>query len=222
MDTKPKPIVIFDLDDTLYNELDYLKSAFLEIAQYINKDSDNDVASIFEEMMRLYHSKSNVFVEILNRYDTKATKEELLHLYRNHSPNIKLSDERKLVLDFLKNKGVKMGLLTDGRSRQQRSKIKALGLDEYFTEIVISEEFGSEKPNENNFLYFEKAFGIGQYFYIGDNVSKDFLSPNRLGWTSVCIIDNGDNIHKQDFSLERAYLPTFTLKDFRDIIKVLD
>ena len=33
---------------------------------------------------------------------------------------------------------------------------------------------------------------------MGDNLKKDFLTPNRLGWQTVCLRDDGRNIHKQD------------------------
>ena len=28
-------------------------------------------------------------------------------------------------------------------------------------------------------------------------MEKDFIAPNKLGWTTVCLLDNGMNIHKQ-------------------------
>ena len=30
-------VVVFDLDDTLYNELDYLKSAFIDLSKQLDK-----------------------------------------------------------------------------------------------------------------------------------------------------------------------------------------
>ncbi len=222
MDIKNKPIVIFDLDDTLFNELDYLKSAFSEIAKHIATEINSEQQTVFDDMLSLYHNNANVFAEILERHKTGFGIQDLLHIYRHHEPSIQLLEDRNLVLDNLKSKGIKMGLLSDGRSLQQRNKIKALHLNDYFEEIIISEEFGSEKPNENNYLYFQSLYGEGDYFYIGDNVSKDFVSPNKLGWTSICILDNGNNIHKQDFNRPSHYLPSITLKNFKDLIELLN
>ena len=53
-------IVVFDLDDTLVKEIDYLKSAFKAIA--VKVDSTND--SLFNQMLFWYQNKENVFQNI--------------------------------------------------------------------------------------------------------------------------------------------------------------
>jgi len=112
--------------------------------------------------------------------------------------------------------------LTDGRSVQQRNKIEALNLNQWFTEIVISEEFGSEKPNINNYTHFENTFGHGNYYYIADNLSKDFISPNKLNWTTICLKDSGQNIHKQNAEiLDDIYLPKHTISSFKRILDII-
>ena len=95
-----------------------------------------------------------------------------------------------------------------------------MDIEDLFDLIVVSEEFGSEKPSENNFLTFHQ-FGTAQYFYISDNVKKDFVSPKKLGWTTVCLLDDGQNIHTQNFNTEEAYLPEIkinALSELQDII----
>ena len=57
----------------------------------------------------------------------------------------------------LRRKNIRLGIISDGRSRTQRNKLRALGLD-WIEDVVISEEFGSEKPCEANYLYFEKKY----------------------------------------------------------------
>ena len=75
----------------------------------------------------------------------------------------------------------------------------------FFNAIVISEEFGSEKPHINNYLYFQNKFPDKNYTYIGDNTSKDFVSANSLNWTTICLLDKGDNIHKQNFNVSQEF-----------------
>src|SRR5690606_20317114 len=109
---------------------------------------------------------------------------QLLEIYRNHVPQIDLSEDTKEILLKIKETGYKLGLITDGRSITQRNKLKALEIEELFDKIIISEEFGSTKPDERNF----KAFlmdEIDEYFYVADNPKKDFIVPNKLGWTSI-------------------------------------
>ena len=57
-----------------------------------------------------------------------------------------------------------------------------------------------------------------QYIYIGDNPKKDFITPNRLGWTTIGILDSGQNIHSQDVCIGNEYLPQRWVKSFTDII----
>jgi putative hydrolase of the HAD superfamily len=57
-----------------------------------------------------------------------------------------------------------------------------------------------------------------EYVYIADNTQKDFITPNKLGWTTICLLDKGQNIHKQNFELSNEYLPKFTINSFEEII----
>ncbi len=225
---KTKKVVIFDLDDTLYYEINYLKSAYREIAillfnvQRIGSTEED----IFNEMLSIYKKGRNVFDEILTVYNIKNYKvSDLIKYYRNHQPNISLTCEVENVLTFLKESDVGMGLITDGRSVQQRAKIKALGLDKYLSHIVISGEFGSEKPNIENYKSCMKFFGDKEndFFYVGDNVKKDFFSPKLLGWKSVCLKDKGCNIHPQNIKVENEYKPDFeifSLNELKSIIQL--
>jgi len=203
--------VVFDLDDTIVKEIEYLKSAFNSIAKYV--DIKNE--TLFEQMMEWYFDKQNVFQNVINQYQNIEIQ-TLKNIYRNHFPNFNSqSEERNLLID-LKNKGYKLGLITDGFSITQRNKIKALNIENLFDLIIISEEFGSEKPNKKNYEVFHQ-FKTDDYYYIGDNVKKDFVIPNELGWKTICILDDGNNIHKQDFNKEVLYLPQIRLSNLLDI-----
>lgn len=215
-------VVVFDLDDTLYNEVDFLKSAYKEISIKIAVEINVSNEIVYEDMLEYFYAKKNVFEDILLKYNSHLSVLELLNLYRNHKPQINLSEDKIEVLNFFKSKHVSLGLLTDGRSVQQRNKIEALNLNQWFTEIVISEEFGSEKPNINNYTHFENTFGHGNYYYIADNLSKDFISPNKLNWTTICLKDSGQNIHKQNAEiLDDIYLPKHTISSFKNILDII-
>ncbi|TGV01585.1 HAD family hydrolase [Flavivirga rizhaonensis] len=224
MTTKTNKTVIFDLDDTLYNEIDFLKSAYKDISKEIANDVNTDAESIYNDMLAYYYKNENVFEVVIKKYCTCYSIQDLLRVYRNHQPKLELSKDRQDVLNSLKNKHINLGLLTDGRSVQQRNKIKALNLEEWFSEIIISEEYGSEKPDINNYKYFEKVYGKGSYYYVGDNIRKDFITPNKLDWTTICLADKGLNIHKQDkvFTLNEEYLAKYTVSKFADILSFID
>lgn len=221
---KTKNIVVFDLDDTLYKEIEYLKSAYREIAKQISKSVSCNKEAIYSDLWQFYTGNLNAFDLVLKKYKPDLAIEDLLITYRNHFPNLLLSESTKTVLDFLKEKQIQLGLITDGRSIQQRNKLKALGIESYFSEIVISEEFGSEKPDLRNFKHFENHFGNAQYYYIGDNIKKDFVAPNALGWVTIRLKDNGLNIHKSpnDFKNNKSYCPQFEVDELTEILKILN
>jgi len=209
--------VIFDLDDTLTYEIDYLKSAYKEIAIILDEDNKD---RLYSEMIGLYENGKDIF-EIVTRRYTSHSKIDLLSFYHHHKPSIKLSEEAREILNFCREKEYKLGLITDGRSITQRNKLKSLGIEEEFDKIIISEEFGSSKPDERNFKEFVEN-GITEYFYIADNPKKDFLVPNKLGWKSICLIDRGNNIHLQDFNLPEEYLPCCYIRCLREILPLLN
>ena len=222
-------VICFDLDDTLYKEIDYLKSAYREIACFaaghLNGcgDSVNTMTSkAYEWMMNAYRNGRNSF-EALNHFlGLDIPVVDYLSIYRKHKPNISLSEEVVHVLSVLKEQGIILGLITDGRSIQQRHKIEALGLSAYFDDdnLVISEEFGSEKPSLVNYSYFiDKYSDCPDFTYVGDNLKKDFIAPNYLGWRTVCLMDDGKNIHKQEWEkLDKTSSPLIKIDSLLELL----
>jgi putative hydrolase of the HAD superfamily len=141
---------------------------------------------------------------------------ELLKLYREHRPDISLYPDAQRFLSELAKKNIPAGLITDGRSITQRNKLASLGIKNYFRDIIISEEFGSEKPDSRNYEYFVKKYPNSSFCFIGDNTTKDFIIPKKLGWTTVCIADKGNNIHSQRFN--GSPVPQHIVSSFNDII----
>lgn len=203
--------IVFDLDDTIVKEIEYLKSAFCEIVNHVNSEDVN----LYNQMMEWYFQKENVFQNLI-KLNPNLELMELKNIYRNHHPNFNSQSLEKHFLTKLKEKNYKLGLITDGFSVTQRNKIKALDIENLFDLIVISEEFGTEKPNLKNYEIFHQ-FNTEEYYYIGDNVSKDFVSPNQLGWKTIGVLDDGNNIHNQDFNKDAKYLPLRKVKSILEL-----
>jgi putative hydrolase of the HAD superfamily len=185
-----KAVVVFDLDDTLYNEMDYLRSAYIAIAENLDPEHWR---SLFAKMFSLFRSKEDVFRFVSLKYE--IDKLELIETYRAHNPELRAFDGVLKTMRTIKKRGGKIGVITDGRKSTQTVKIKALGILPLLDKIVISEEIGSEKPDLNNYLIIEKTFPDCNYLYMADNLRKDFITPNTLGWQTIGLIDNGLNMH---------------------------
>jgi len=217
-----KKIIIFDLDDTLYYEINYLISAYKEIA--MNIEVKYFVSNIFPFMIKTFYDGKNVFKELNKRYSLDIPVENYLLQYRNHFPHICLTQEIKEVLTtLLKTEKIVLGLLTDGREITQKNKIKALKLEQFIKgeNIVISETIGSAKPSLHNYLYFQQKYDNAEFIYVGDNVNKDFIAPNQLNWITICLLDSGKNIHRQDFSIDSKYLPQYKISNMKELLMIL-
>ncbi|WP_299128710.1 HAD family hydrolase [uncultured Winogradskyella sp.] len=206
-------VIVFDLDDTLYNELDFLKSAYQFIAKQLQPKYWEP---LYASMFSLYRNKENVFEILSSKHNIE--KQLLIEMYRNHVPNINLFEGALEIIEATKVKEGKIGIITDGRSKTQMAKIKSLGIEDLIGKIVISEDLGTEKPNPNNFKAIETHFPNSTYWYIADNLKKDFVAPNALSWKSVCLLDNGKNIHYQSYKyMDKEYQPKAFIQSYKEV-----
>lgn len=219
--TQKSRVVVFDLDDTLYKERDFLQSAYREIATVV-ESSDGAPQGIYDQMLRWWQKGDNVFRLLIETYNVELTVDDLLTIYRSHVPAICLDETVRNLLDRLHQHSV-LGVITDGRSMTQRHKVEALGLSAYMDEqdILISEETGYGKPSDEPFRQIMEFHPSCSYYYIGDNPAKDFEAPNRLGWTTICLLDDGHNIHRQDFSLPPQMLPKYKVSQLTEIENII-
>ena len=207
-------VIVFDLDDTLYNELEFLKSAYRQIAKHLEP---KNWKPLYSKMFSLYRCNENVFNALSEEYKIEVL--QLIEIYRNHIPEIQLFDNVLDILNAIKNKKGKLGIITDGRVKTQSAKLKALGIEELFDKIVISEAIGTEKPNKANFTTIERTFTGSKYYYIADNIKKDFITPNALGWKTIGLIDNGLNIHNNThLYYDDLHKPNVIIESYKEMI----
>lgn len=217
----PSKVVVFDLEDTLYQEFDFLKSGYHAVADYLTKSFG--IHDLYAEMMDAYQAgEKDVFQKVLDHHHLNIDKSELADVYRYHIPQIHLDSKVRSVLEQLQGR-YHLAIITDGRPRTKRNIINALGLSEFFEwpDIYISDEVGHLKTAPYSFEKIMERYPDCEYMYVGDNPAKDFLVPNRLGWITVCLLDNGQNIHPQDFSLPEEYLPKKTINNIGELLSLI-
>ncbi|MCM1519985.1 MAG: HAD family hydrolase [Lachnoclostridium sp.] len=208
--------IAFDLDDTLYQEIEFVRSAYRRIC---GQDNHRLLSQMMEA--KTPAEAFDLACESIADLNIQTT----LNIYRNQLPDIVLDARVKGLLEWMKLEILNLALITDGRSITQRNKIRALGLNDYFSDeaIFISEECGHDKTDEYSFLRLMNQHPGDSYIYIGDNPQKDFLIPNKLGWTTVCLRDKGENIHSQCFNkLSCEYLPQIIIDDLSQLHQIID
>lgn len=224
-------LIAFDLDDTLYKERDFVISGYRAVAHDL---AAIDNAFNFDEMVHVMTTAPvNPFDSLAEYLHNRSIQQSIVldydiprmvATYRNHFPDIK-ADNSIATIRRLKTDGYHIGLITDGRTSTQTNKIKALGLDRIIApdNISISEAVGGEKHTP---LPFERMMklnpDINSFVYVGDNPMKDFLWPNRLGWTTILLIDDGRNVHSQQVSLPSDdYRPKYRIKSLDELPALL-
>ena len=76
----------------------------------------------------------------------------------------------------------------------------------------------AKKPNLHNFKLVENLNINKKFIYIADNTSKDFIAPNALNWDTICLVNNGQNIHKQNFDLDDKFMAKNKIYKLSDLI----
>lgn len=218
-------IVVFDLDDTIYPELDYVKSGLKAVANFLEKKYD--LMGFYKESTEVIKSGkfNNKFEIALSHLGVKSNKkliEEMIKCYDSHSPKIRLYKDFKSIIEFLDNKYT-LSIITDGIPLTQKNKIKALNIESLFKVIIYTNSFGIEyqKPSQKSFVMIENIFNVNgkECIYIADNVKKDFLAPNKLGWISAQI-KRKEGIYREEIPETENHKPQIIVNNLLDMKEI--
>lgn len=213
--------IVFDLDDTLYMEKQYVISGFQEVDLWVQRHYN--VHGFFEKAISLFNQghRGHIFNEALELLNTDIEYEmilQMLKVYREHLPKIQLYPDARWALQYFCDKAV-TGLLTDGFLVAQRQKVKALDIGSYFKSIVYSDEWGREywKPSPVPYIRMSTKMGIDpkQCVYIGDNPQKDFITAKRLGWTTICV-KRADDLYSAA-AIDSEYLADYQISTLYEL-----
>lgn len=202
---------IFDLDDTLYCEHDYVKSGFYSVASFLAKANpfldEEELAEHFI-MEWKQNGRGKVFNHVCDRYGIQVDVKQLVDVYRKHEPSIHLYEDAVLCLKRLTEKKIPIGIITDGNSTMQWNKLRALGLDKQIPSIIVTDDLGGSefwKPHPLAFQRMSEFLKVDMEdcVYIGDNPNKDFITAKKLGLHTIRIVrEIGDHMQT---NLDQGY-----------------
>jgi len=187
-------IIVFDLDDTLYPERQYVRSGFRAVSTFL-QEAGIVKLDVFPSMWSLFvaDERASIFNRVLEDCGIAPAQnliDSLIAVYRSHQPDITLYPDARAVLDYFYKRRM-LALLSDGHAQTQTLKLAALNIARYFDTAVLTDELGRDcwKPSPAGFEKIMRTLGgiPAAYVYIADNPLKDFAAPRSLGWHTMCV-----------------------------------
>ena len=187
-------VAVFDVDDTLYLERDYVHSGFSAVAAWAEETLG--LPGLFDTAWGLFltGTRSTTLTDAFTRLGRPMSTAETaaaVGVYREHAPDIRLCADAVDLLDRI-GATAQIAIITDGPAPSQRAKIKALGLASRADLIVVTAEHGADwgKPSTHAFRHVQQQLAAAPdaCIYVADNPSKDFAGPKALGWNTVRIV----------------------------------
>lgn len=185
-------IIVFDLDDTLYEELTFVKSGFSAVSDFLEYNFGISSSESYEFMVnRLELGRGKIFDDTLLHFGVlhKKTVNRCLTVYRKHFPRIQLNQDAE---DFLVRFAHEpLYIVTDGNKMVQNNKIIALGLRKLVKHVFITHRYGVKhaKPSPYCFqrICENEKVEPHEVVYVGDNPHKDFVGIKPLGFQTIRI-----------------------------------
>jgi len=216
--------IAFDLDGTLYPNYRLnirllpfllkewrLLSAFGKARTIIRKQQEENIKNLSQfnsqfPILNFYDYQAELTAKILSA-DSKMIKEKIETLiYRGWEPlfkKVKLFKGVIELLDALKKAGFKMGLMSDF---PPETKLKYLGISNYWDVVHCSEDSGTLKPHPLSFVKLADAMALPpeKILYVGNSHSYDIVGACRArmktAWLKSAL--SGKKILKPDFSFK--------------------
>jgi len=185
--------VLFDLDDTLYPENEFVLSGYRAVARELAALGECEYESAFNCMQTAFRASGRkaVFPGLLSNFPGLSMKlEAMVRVYREHVPDIRLFPGYRTLLDEI-GKNYRLGMITDGLPAVQRGKVRALGIEHLFEKIIYSWDYGEErqKPHLYPFALMLETLGIPPQsaLFVGDNPEKDGQGARGAGMFYVSV-----------------------------------
>jgi putative hydrolase of the HAD superfamily len=205
---------VFDIDDTLYLERDYVASGFRAVGQWAAHWLG--IANFAEVSNSIFDSgvRSRIFDQAAESFGlepSSALIQSMVEIYRTHTPQISLAPDAVNALPAITRRWP-VAVLTDGPPASQSAKAQALGVTEFANPIVLTGCLGTGfgKPHPKGFEQIQKAVAASRFIYIADNPHKDFAGPHSLGWGTVRVRRSG-GLHSAAESIQHP--PDFEVPD---------
>ncbi len=201
--------IIFDFDGTLYDLIDPFRKAFIEVFGYEHEHMNELVQlhrsyndAVFDQISSGEMSMEDAYIyriqKALADYDVFISEEkaqEFQDSYAAFQKKIEMSSTICGLLALLNDAHVTCGVITNGESDHQWTKLDAVGVTKYIPRdhIIVSGDVPVQKPNPEIFRLMEQKLGgePSDFVYVGDSIPVDIAAAKSAGWKAVWIDRRG-------------------------------
>lgn len=226
MSAAPFRLIAFDMDDTLFPEMDYVRSGYVVVAERIAIAAGQSSHDVLDRMWTHFRTnRRTVFDAILAEFGLadRLSVPDLVSLYRSHVPRIQLRAGATEILTVLRAAGMHLGIVTDGPLVMQQAKFRALDLQRYVDRIIFTDTLppGCAKPSPAAFQQLMDEFRVppAECMYVADNPLKDFMGPRQLGWFTVQLLGGG--IYSAETATKEGH-PHIQIHCLSDVLHLLN
>ena len=220
--------VVFDLDDTLYPERDFVRGGFEAVAGWAARTLGEDAESVFDELWQMFEAgvRRDTFDRWLQRRGraSAAERDAMIEAYRSQLPRLIPYPDVLPALARLHGTA-RLGLITEGWRAVQQAKLDALGLRSWFDRVVVlgEDERAEWKPSRRPFDRWLEGIPVrpDSAVYVGDNPAKDFLGARRAGWRSLRV-RRSDGLHRDEEPAGAEARPDAEIPDLSQLESILE
>jgi putative hydrolase of the HAD superfamily len=203
-------VIVFDLDDTLYNEMTFVHSGLMAVSKYLESYFMVPLVTSrgFWEK-RIMYGREGILDDILRHFNLyyKKNVRKCLSIYRGHKPEIQIYPEAELCLNKL-NQYPKY-IVTDGNKLVQHNKVLALDLYNKVDFVFITHRYGLKHAKPSPYCFYKicerEKVNSNQVVYIADNPNKDFVGIKPLGFKTIRVLQGSYKDLKKPPEFEADY-----------------
>ncbi|MFN7915182.1 MAG: HAD family hydrolase [Vicinamibacterales bacterium] len=183
--------VLFDLDGTLFDrDLAVVEIATRQVAQFPHLIPAARASAFIERVIALdahgHGDKREVYATLGEEFGLDAIGVEELHasFWAEYPSCCRPQRGVADTLAALRQRGKRLGVITNGATAIQQAAIDALGLRPLFDVILISEAEGVRKPDSAIFRLAAARLGVTveRCCFVGDHPEVDVLGARRAGF----------------------------------------
>ena len=196
--------LVFDVDDTLYEQIVPFENAYKSLF-----DMDIDMEKFY--LLSRYYSdvkfetsrNGEITMDEYHIYRIREAAKDLgvylsdeqaLNMqkeYKKNQQKLQMSDITISILELAKKNNVKLGIITNGPSEHQWSKVKALGVEKWIDKenIIVSGDYGINKPDVRIYEIMQEKLQLpnDSLYYIGDSLENDIVGADNADWKAIWI-----------------------------------